>query len=396
MRQMQEVLFKHPSIRRFNGYSQKVFNDLSQCHTAERGMHLYCCNNQDCSTARTQYHSCGNRHCPNCGNMKREAWIDAQMSDLLPTSYYHMVFTLPHELNGLIMGNRTILFKLLFEASSYAILKISKDEKYLGATPGIISILHTWGQDMSFHPHIHCIVSGGGIKEDENWQEERRKNHRFMFPKAILQKIYKAYFMQKLLQGIRTKTIRIQDIEITRVVLDAVRYKKWNVYAKAPFGGPEQVVNYLGRYTHKIAITKHRIEKIEAGKTIFKYRDYADGNKEKRMTLTHEEFLRRFEQHILPKGFVKIRYYGYLKNYNKGKRLERIFEKMALPKRRAKLYIPVRARILERYGKDITQCEHCNKGKMILVACYRPKNNYETIGIKNEFTPREQNNHSPP
>lgn len=395
-RQMQEELFKHPSIERYNSYSKKVFKDLSQCYTAAKGMHLYCCDNKECRTARTQYHACGNRHCPNCGAMKRDAWVDGQMSDLLPTSYYHMVFTLPHELNSLIMGNRTILFKLLFDASSYAILKISKDEKYLGATPGIISILHTWGQDMSFHPHVHCIVSGGGIKHDETWQEERRKNHRFMFPKAVLQKVYKGYFMEQLKQFISKGQLKINDVDEVYHTIREIGFKRWNVYAKAPFGGPEQVIQYLGRYTHKIAITKHRIESIDEQTTTFKYRDYADSNKEKRMRLTHEEFMRRFEQHILPKGFVKMRYYGYLKNYDKNKRIDRILEKMQLPKRRPKLYVPVQIRMLEKYGKDIRKCEHCKEGKMILVACYRPNSSDKMEIVSHEMERMDHQNHSPP
>ena len=228
---MQQLLFKHPFIHKFNPYSRAVFKAMAACHTAQKGMHVFACNNEQCGAATIQYHSCGNRHCPNCGGMKREAWVDAQMADLLPTSYYHTVFTIPHELNSLVMGNRKWMFKLLFDASSYTLLKIAKDSKFLGATPGIISVLHTWGQDLSFHPHIHCIVSGGGINSDGHWQSEKRKNHRFLFPKAIMQKVFKGYFMQQLQKAIKHKTIDFSDNERMLTILNQIRFKKCNVYA---------------------------------------------------------------------------------------------------------------------------------------------------------------------
>ena len=376
---LQHTLFKHASIATFNGYSRAIFKSLSICHTSQKGYHYTCCNNEQCGIPNIQYHACGNRHCPNCGGMKREAWVEAQMSDLLPTSYYHTVFTIPHELNSIIMGNRKAMFKLLFDASSYSLLKIAKDEKFLGATLGIISVLHTWGQDLSFHPHIHCIVSGGGINQTGHWKEEKRKNHRFLFPIAILQKVFKGYFMHEFRKRIGKEEIKIKDVEGLQHTMKEIGCKKWNIYAKAPFGGPQQVIQYLGRYTHKIAITAHRILSIDDTHTTFKYRDYADGNKEKQMTLTNEEFLRRFEQHFLPRRFVKIRHYGYFKNYKKKERLDKLFEKMNLPKRLPKLYIPVSVRMLERYGRDITICPHCEKGKMILVTSYRPKQEENTI-----------------
>ena len=195
--QLQQIVFKKASHEVLNPYSQAVFGKLRDCHTAQNGVNYFRCNEGNCLHEHYQFHNCGNRHCPNCGGLRREQWLEDKTAELLPTSYYHVVFTLPHELNSLIMGNRKEMFKLLFDAGAYTLLKLAKDEKWLGATPGIISILHTWGQDLSFHPHVHCIVSGGGINNG-NWIKEKRKNNTYLFPKDAMRKIYKAYFLRQL------------------------------------------------------------------------------------------------------------------------------------------------------------------------------------------------------
>lgn len=381
---LQQVIFKRAVNQTNNPYSKAVFRDLANCHTAKLGMHHYRCYEADCYHESYQYHSCGNRHCPNCGGSKREQWLEDKTSELLPTSYFHTVFTLPHELNSLIMGNRKVLFKLLFEASSQTILTLAKDPQWLGATPGIISILHTWGQDLSFHPHVHCIVSGGGIDKNNKWIKEKRENQRFMFPETTMKKIYKGLFMKGLRYLFKTNKLQVEDEEVLGKIIEKIGYKKWNVSAKAPFGGPKQVLEYLGRYTHKVAITAHRIleiNEIESAIT-FKYKDYhAKGTVEanKIMTLPITEFIRRFEQHILPKQFVKIRHYGYLKNHKRTARLLDIFAKMSLPPPPPKVQIPVRQRILEQTGRDISLCPICKKGKMELVATYRNKKLVEIV-----------------
>lgn len=376
---LQQTLFAHPAIQSFNGYSQAVFRKLQLCHTALMGMHRFQCNDPDCKHVHWQYHSCGNRHCPNCGSSRTEAWIDFKMTDLLPTGYYHVVFTLPHELNGLIMGNRSLLFKLLFQAAAHTLLTLAKDEKYLGGEPGITSVLHTWGQDLSFHPHIHCIVSGGGVRKGR-WVAAKRKNNTFLFPKAAMQKIYKGFFMHQLRRLHKNGQLAINEIQFHQL-LTTIGLKKWNVYAKKPFGGPQQVVEYLGRYTHKVAITRHRIEEISEKTITFRYKDYADGNKSKLMNLSQPEFLRRFEQHILPKGFVKIRNYGFLKNYNKTARLNELRLKMKLPPAPKKIRIPAAQRLLEKYGRDVTRCPKCEKGMLLLMETVRPYYDYRIRAI---------------
>lgn len=373
-RQLQQVVFKQGAKQITNPYSKNVFEKLSNCHTAKQGVHKSRCSDWECGHEHYQYHNCGNRHCPNCGGMRREQWLEDKTSELLPTSYYHIVFTLPHELNPIIMGNRKVLFKLLFDASSYTLLKLAKDKQWLGATPGIISILHTWGQQLSFHPHVHCIVSGGGLQGSE-WVAEKRKNNTYLFPKPAMQKIYKAYFLNQLRLLLSKGLLQVNDPAGFEKSIEQAGYKHWNVYAKKPFGGPLQVLEYLGRYTHKVAITAHRVKSVdEKNNTItFKYKDYhARGSKQEQqeMTLPVGEFNRRFEQHILPHRFVKIRHYGYLKNYKRTERLKEMFALMKLPPPPPKVQVPVKVRMLEKHGIDITLCPQCKTGTMELVAIY--------------------------
>ena len=365
---LQTKIFGHHSAKQFNAYSQSVLKKLSSCHTVRLGMYVYRCNS--CQHQHYQYHSCGNRHCPNCGGLKREQWLQDRISELLPTTYFHIVFTLPQELRSLAMGNRKVVFSLLFEASTYTLRKLGQDEKYLGGTPGIISILHTNGQDLSFHPHVHCIVSGGGIEKAGNWKKEKRASGNFLFPRKAMEKIYKCYFLEKLLYLKNTKQLKVEDETSFEKTLQTVRFKKWNVYAKRPFGGPQQVLAYLGRYTHKVAITTHRILQITETEITFKYKDYKDGNKPKEMTLSHEEFLRRFEQHILPKGFVKKRHSGFLSHQNKTERLENICKQLEIAPPPPKVKLPVAVLAMMKYGVDIGLCTICKTGRIERVASY--------------------------
>ena len=367
---LQTKIFAHPSTASFNSYSQAVLSRLSRCHTAAIGVHHYRCSNEGCKHMHCQYHSCGNRHCPCCGGMKRAQWVEDRMGELLPTTYFHLVFTLPQELRSLYMGNRKLMFGLLFKAAQHTIITLSKDEKYIGATPGIVSILHTNGQDLNFHPHIHNIVSGGGINIAGKWIKEKRSNGRFLFPRRAMEKIYKGYFLDQLKKYIANGSLKHTGRATVEKILSIVGQKKWNVYAKAPFGGPAQIIEYLGRYTHKVAITAHRIIEINDSHISFKYKDYCDGNKQKIMMLSHAEFLRRFEQHILPKGFVKIRHAGYLHARNKMQRIGAVCSQLKLPAPMQRVHTPVALRLLLQTGKDITLCPVCKQGKMELVKTF--------------------------
>jgi hypothetical protein len=373
---VQQVLLKYhldAPANIANAHVQKVLQRLKVCRTASLGYHLYRCTNEDCGQLKYQYHSCRDRHCPQCGAVKKEEWMEARMQELLPVKYYHVVFTVPHELNSLVMGHRKVLYKLLFDASSQTLLSFAKDPKYLGASPGIISVLHTWGQQLSFHPHIHCIVSGGGITNNE-WKQATKNDWRFLFPVKAMGMVYRAKFMEALKALLANQTVIPKSGTDINALINDVYKKDWVVYAKAPFGGPQAVIEYLGRYTHKVAISNHRISSIndEADTVTFGYKDYADDNKQKQMTLGGAEFIRRFEQHILPERFTKIRTYGYLSNRNRHKRINEVLKKMKLPLHKGLVKIPRHLYMIERYGLDIMECPCCKGKTLELLQVYYP------------------------
>lgn len=371
---LQQLLQSHPLPVHKNVHVGNVLQRIKTCRTAALGYHVYQCTDEDCGHLKYQYHSCRDRHCPNCGAIKKQQWIEARIQELLPVKYYHVVFTVPHELNSLIMGHRKILYKLLFDASAQTLLTFAADEKYLGATPGIISVLHTWGQQLSFHPHIHCIVSGGGITDDNAWKPAIKNDWRFLFPVKAMSIVYRAKFLQALQQLITKAEVTLPNETDSKQLFNLLYQKDWAVYAKAPFGGPHAVIEYLGRYTHKVAISNHRICSInEQQQTVtFDYKDYADQSKQKQMTLTADEFIRRFEQHILPKRFTKIRTYGYLANRNRQQRINEVLQKMKLPLHKALVKIPLQLFMAEKYGIDINECPCCKKKTMQLVKVFYP------------------------
>jgi len=295
------------------------------------------------------------------------------MQELLPVKYYHVVFTLPHELNSIILGHRKLLFKLLFDASSQTLLAFAKDPQYLNALLGIISVLHTWGQQLSFHPHIHCIVSGGGITNDNAWKEAKKSKYDFLFPVEAMHSVYRGKFLESLKKMIAKGEVTIPDETNGKALIDLLYLKDWVVYAKAPFGGPHAVIEYLGRYTHKVAISNHRIHSInEEGTVTFDYKDYCDGNSKKQMTLSGTEFIRRFEQHILPKKFTKIRTYGYLANRNRHQRINEVLKSMNLPLHKGLVKISLELKVQLLFGINIDECPHCKGKTLKLMQVYYP------------------------
>jgi len=362
--------------------SHKVLSRIERCRTADLGYHAYRCTDSDCGAMQYVYHSCRNRHCPQCGNSKKEEWIEARMKELLPVKYYHAVFTMPHQLNSLVMGNRKAMFTLLFDAASYTLLKFAADEKYMAAQPGIIMVLHTWGQQLSFHPHVHCIVSGGGIDKDKRWKQAVKAKHKFLFPTKAVATVYRAYFLKQLQQQIDNGTITMSEDQHTEwITLRSALYNiEWITYFKEPMGGPAQVLEYLGRYTHKVAISNHRIKHIDMDNNVtFEYKDYADDGKKKMMTLAGEEFLRRYEQHILPPRFCKIRHYGYLGNYKRKQRVNEILAQMHLPQHALQAQISMAIRIIEKYGTDAMLCSSCKKAKLELLYVCDIKGNKKEV-----------------
>ena len=300
--------YKHSFIKKHQPlkFQLRGLHAIEICRTANLGGHVDKCNS--CNHTRISYNSCRNRHCPKCQVTNKERWIQAREKDLLPTTYFHVVFTIPQELNMYCIHHPKELYNILFETSKETVETFARDEKHLGAKTGMISLLHTWGQNLSLHPHVHMIVTGGGLTDTGLWKQSKSKGM-FLFPVKAMSIVYKNKFMEKLTQFLQTKN-KGMEIKLRRELYN----KNWVVYAKQPFGGPKQVIEYLGRYSHKIAISNHRIKNISDGKVSFTYKDYADNSKQKFMTLDSEEFLRRFCLHILPPKFTKIRHYGILAN----------------------------------------------------------------------------------
>jgi hypothetical protein len=337
-----------------------VLQAIEQCRTAALGGHVEGCDH--CHHLRISYNSCRNRHCPKCQNTNREKWIEAQTANLLHTTYFHVVFTLPQELNSYCLHYPAQMYNLLFQCSKDTITTFALDEKYLGAQPGMISVLHTWGQNLSLHPHVHMIVPGGGITEAGYWKQTKSKG-KYLFPVKALSIVYKNKFMQQFLSLMQSKNISV-DTALRKTLYN----KQWVVYAKQPFGGPQQVIEYLGRYTHKIAISNHRIKNIGDGKITFSYKNYAQGSKQKEMTLDAQEFLRRFCQHILPKGFMKIRHYGCLSGRARPRLKMQQMQMGIIPQ--AKKNKDWKTITKEKLHYDADQCPCCKKGKMITLLSF--------------------------
>ncbi len=288
----------------FSIHQQKTLRAITQCRTIALGGHVDACS--ACGTVRISYNSCRNRHCPKCQGHKREEWIQKREADLLPCTYYHVVFTLPQELNPLALHQPRLVYDALFAAVWATLHQFGCTEKW---QLGMIGVLHTWGQNLSLHPHLHCIVPGGGIGEDGRWKRQLRSD-KFLFPVKALSKVYRAKYVQQL---------RHKGID-DKALIESLFTKQWVVYAKRPFGGPQQVIEYLGRYTHKVAISNHRIKQVDQSSVTFSYKDYRNGSTQNQMTLTCDEFARRFAQHILPPRFVRIRHYGILSStWKRGK-----------------------------------------------------------------------------
>jgi len=284
----------------------RTLNAIAHCRTAYLGGHVDKCNNNSCNHIRISYNSCRNRHCPKCQSTNKENWIEGRVQDLLRTTYFHVVFTMPHQLNTYCMQYPKEMYNILFAASKQTISTFGNDAKHLGAQMGMVSVLHTWGQNLSLHPHVHMIVPGGGITPAGYWKNSKSKGA-YLFPVKALSIVYKNKFMDMFKFMLSQKNIVLEP-----TLRKHLYNLNWVIYAKQPFAGPAEVIEYLGRYSHKVAISNHRIKEVSNGKVTFSYKDYADQSKQKLMTLDAEEFLRRFCLHILPPRFFKIRHYGIL------------------------------------------------------------------------------------
>ena len=309
---------------------RRVLRAIRRCRTAALGGHVEGCD--ACGHRRIAYNSCRNRHGPKCQSPQRAQWMAAEQAMRLPTEYFHLVFTLPQALTPLIRGNPRALYGLLFRAAAATLLAFARDPKHLGGEPAITMVLHTWGQTLTEHAHVHCVVSGGGLSADAgSWQSTQRRG--FLFPVKALSKMFRGKYLAALARLPRTGALRLagQSAHLSEagpwLQLLAARHRtKWVVYAKPPFAGPQCVLKYLSRYTHRVAIANSRLLFVGDGVVRFTWKDYTDHDTHKEMTLRAEEFLRRFLLHVVPRGFMRIRHYGVLANRHRASKLARCRE----------------------------------------------------------------------
>jgi hypothetical protein len=310
----------------------KVLRAIERCRTAVLGGHLDECTR--CGHRAISYNSCRNRHCPKCQTAARERWIAARQRELLPTRYLHVVFTLPSRLAPLVLQNKKVLYDLLFRSSAETLLEVARNPEHLGAEIGFFSVLHSWSQQLNLHPHVHCVVAAGGLSPDHTHWIHAQEN--YFLPKKVLRKVFRGKFVNALEQAFQQGQLNFHadlklmaDPKTFAAWLRTLFRENWVVYLKPPFGGPAYVLHYLGRYTHRVAISNHRLVSFADGQVTFRYRHSADGNKQKLLPLSVNEFLTRFLLHILPQGFVRIRNFGFLANRRRSKLLPLCFQLLA-------------------------------------------------------------------
>jgi len=324
-----EVIRRHGAsfLARYGGVlsavQRQALHDLAVCRTAALGGHLEHC--LDCGAQRIAYNSCRNRHCPKCQALARARWLEQQAQHLLPVEYHHVVFTLPGQLSALALANPAVVYDLLLRSVATTLREVAADPKHLGATLGVLLVLHTWGQNLHHHPHVHGVVTGG-LSCDRHGKVEALPRWRacrpgFLLPVRILSRVFRGKFLAGLRRAWAAGRLRLPGALAALAEADgraawyrALYGNEWVVYAKPPFGGPERVLRYLARYSHRVAISTRRLQQLQEGQVTFAYQDYADGGRHKTMTLSAAAFVRRFVQQVLPRGFVKVRHYGLLAN----------------------------------------------------------------------------------
>ena len=330
----------------------KVFNAIRNCGTKNLGYHICTC--EECGEEYFGYNSCRNRHCPMCQNYKREKWIQNESSFLLDCPYFHIVTTVPYELNELFMYNQKDMYNILFKSTSESILELCNDPKWLGAKVGITSILHTWGQTLEFHPHIHSIVTGGGLNNN-HWIS---CDNSYLIKVQVLSSLFKGKFLSYLKHKFDKLNTNFKDIKEFNKFLEPLYSKDWITYIEPPKGKPENVIEYVGRYSFKVAISNERIKNIDNGEVTFEYKDYKDNSKIKEMTITKEEFIRRFLLHVLPNRFTKIKHYGLLSNRNKKNNIR--FCRLLISKILINEFVSTISRKFYRF-----KCEKCGSNNFI-------------------------------
>jgi hypothetical protein len=354
---------------------RKAFEDIRACRTAALGGHVEQCD--QCGHSVISYNSCRNRSCPKCQGAARAKWLAEREAELLPVKqYFHVVFTLPQQIADLALQNARRIYSILFKAMAETMLTIARDPKHLGAAIGFLAVLHTWGQNLHLHPHIHCVVPGGGISPDHSRWIACRKS--FFLPVKVLSRLFRKKFLKHLRKAFQKGKLQfngelksLTEPAVFEALCQHASQIEWVVYAKRPFGGPEQVLKYLARYTHRVAISNRRLLSLADGRVAFEWKDYADGNQTKTMTLEAVEFIRRFLLHVLPSGFVHIRHFGFLANRKRK-------EKLAL----CRSLLPARQTAIEASGSSISDaapeqlshwCPVCKTGRLIVIQVLRPE-----------------------
>jgi len=354
---------------------RRVMRAITACRTAALGGHVEACDS--CEHQRIAYNSCRNRHCPKCQSLARAQWIEHRQEELLDTQYFHVVFTLPEEVAAIAYQNKAAVYNLLFAATAETLRTIAADPRHLGAEIGFFAVLHTWGQNLTHHPHLHCVVPGGGLCADgQRWIACRPG---FFLPVRVLSRFFRRRFLELLLQAFDGGELEffaalqdLRDRNTFQRYLEPLRDKEWVVYAKAPFAGPQQVLDYVGRYTHRVAISNNRLLNIEDGKVSFRWKDYRDDSAQKIMTLEADEFIRRFLLHVLPQGLQRIRYYGLMGNRHREEKLAKCRQLLDMaPKMPADTDVEVPSDYRDRYealtGVSLHQCPICRVGRMLAV-----------------------------
>jgi hypothetical protein len=357
---------------------RRVMSAIERCRTAALGGHVEQCD--ACGHQRIAFNSCRNRHCPKCQSLVRAQWLEDRQADLIPVDYFHVVFTLPEEIAAIAYQNKAVVYEMLFHATAETLRTIAADGKHLGAEIGFIAILHTWGQNLLHHPHLHCVVPGGGLSADgERWISCRPG---FFLPVRVLSRLFRRLFLVQLQEAFDAGRLGFFNALEPLQVPDAfarylapARRAEWVVYAKPPFGGPRHVLEYLGRYTHRVAISNNRLLDFVDGKVSFRWKDYRHESRQKVMRLEAPEFMRRFLLHVLPGGFQRIRHYGLLANRHRAAKLARCRQLLVEP-------VPVikapdapldyRDRYAQLTGKSLRDCPRCGLGHMVCVETFLP------------------------
>jgi len=360
---------------------RRVMSSIEVCRTAALGGHLERCD--ECGHERNCFNSCRDRHCPKCQSLARAQWIQDRQSELLEVPYFHVVFTVPEEIAGIISQNKKVVYSILFRTTAETLTTIAADPKHLGAEIGFFAVLHSWGQNLLFHPHLHCVVPGGGLSPDGQRWISCAPN--FFLPVRVLSRLFRRLFLESLQKAFDAGKLQFAGhLEPLRDRLTFVRHlaalkeQEWVVYAKPPFAGPQQVLDYVGRYTHRVAISNNRLLDIENDQVHFQWKDYRVGTDVKTMTLSADEFIRRFLLHVLPSGFQRIRYYGFLGNRYRQAKLAQCRRLLGMPGQPhvAPSEKDYRDHYEDLTGNSLRECPQCKRGHMVLVALLPRSSDY--------------------